>query len=177
MAASNEPINTLANERFIALHINIVSKYQQLQLRIPPVSITLLSYKKPPHAAATPVNEFNKRDNNRHVGSANRHPQRKLHKKQSQQKDGIKNYPDPTVHAIYPWRPSDRRGTVKLKILARKFQGLFRCQPLNKSGRSNHDQQNDNIKKMCWPLNEKSLIFPLQLYPMRSYCRQKKQSR
>ena len=30
-----------------------------LPTRIPPVSITGLSYKNPPHAAATPVNEFN----------------------------------------------------------------------------------------------------------------------
>ena len=54
----NEPINTLINERFIALHISMVSKVPAAPTKIPPVNMALLSYKNPPHAAATPVNEF-----------------------------------------------------------------------------------------------------------------------
>ncbi|MNS50461.1 hypothetical protein D3C72_831110 [compost metagenome] len=42
----------------MALHIKIVNKVPAAPTKIPPVSITLLSYKKPPHAAAIPVNEF-----------------------------------------------------------------------------------------------------------------------
>ena len=53
-----EPINTFCKERFMALHINMVSKVPAAPTRIPPVSITLLSYKNPPQAAATPVNEL-----------------------------------------------------------------------------------------------------------------------
>ena len=56
----NEPINTFNKERFMALHIKMVNKVPAAPTKIPPVNITLLSYKNPPQAAATPVNEFNK---------------------------------------------------------------------------------------------------------------------
>src|SRR5215218_4598001 len=58
LLAPKEPSNTLARERFIALHIKMVSKVPAAPTNIPPVNITLLSYKKPPQAAATPVNEL-----------------------------------------------------------------------------------------------------------------------
>jgi len=54
------PINTLVSERFMALHITTVRSVPALPTRIPPNSITLLSYKKPPIAAATPVKELSK---------------------------------------------------------------------------------------------------------------------
>ena len=38
----------------------MVNKVPAAPTKIPPVNITLLSYKNPPQAAATPVNEFNK---------------------------------------------------------------------------------------------------------------------
>ena len=44
----------------MARHIRIVNKVPAAPTKIPPVSITLLSYKKPPHAAATPVKELSK---------------------------------------------------------------------------------------------------------------------
>src|SRR5690606_15120255 len=56
--APKEPINTFVNERFIARHIKIVNSVPAAPTKIPPVSITGLSYKKPPQAAATPVKEF-----------------------------------------------------------------------------------------------------------------------
>ena len=56
----NEPINTFFKDRFIALHIKIVSNVPAAPTKIPPVSITLLSYKNPPQAAATPVKELSK---------------------------------------------------------------------------------------------------------------------
>src|SRR5205085_8715896 len=56
----NEPMSTLPRDRFIALHIRIVSNVPAAPTRMPPVSITLLLYKKPPHAAATPVKELSK---------------------------------------------------------------------------------------------------------------------
>ena len=55
-----DPINTFFKLRFIALHIKTVSNVPAAPTRIPPVNITLLSYKNPPHAAATPVNELSR---------------------------------------------------------------------------------------------------------------------
>ena len=43
----------------MALHISTVNKVPAAPTKIPPVNITLLLYKNPPQAAATPVNEFN----------------------------------------------------------------------------------------------------------------------
>src|SRR4030095_3063207 len=57
--ALNAPLITFHNDLFIALHINTVRIVPALPTRIPPVSITSLSYRKPPNAAAMPVNEFN----------------------------------------------------------------------------------------------------------------------
>ena len=42
----------------MALHIRMVNRVPAAPTRIPPVNITLLLYRKPPQAAATPVNEF-----------------------------------------------------------------------------------------------------------------------
>ena len=44
----------------MALHIRMVSNVPAAPTKIPPVSITLLSYKKPPQAAATPVKELSR---------------------------------------------------------------------------------------------------------------------
>ena len=56
--APKEPNKTFIKLRFIALHIKMVNKVPAAPTKIPPVSITWLSYKNPPHAAATPVKEF-----------------------------------------------------------------------------------------------------------------------
>ena len=55
----NAPNITLVNERFMALHMAKVNNVPAEPTKIPPVNIGLLSYKKPPKAAAKPVNEFN----------------------------------------------------------------------------------------------------------------------
>src|SRR5678815_1308240 len=57
--ALKAPLMTFHKLRFIALHINTVRIVPALPTRIPPVSMTWLSYKNPPQAAAIPVNEFN----------------------------------------------------------------------------------------------------------------------
>ena len=44
----------------MALHITMVNNVPAEPTKIPPTNITLLSYKKPPKAAATPVNELSK---------------------------------------------------------------------------------------------------------------------
>ena len=55
-----DPISTFFRERFIALHMSMVRMVPAEPTRIPPVSITGLLYKKPPNAAATPVNELSR---------------------------------------------------------------------------------------------------------------------
>ena len=52
------PKITLNNGRFIALHMARVRIVPAEPTSIPPVSITWLLYKKPPKAAASPVNEL-----------------------------------------------------------------------------------------------------------------------
>ncbi len=44
----------------MASHIANVNMVPAEPTKIPPVSITMFPYKKPPKAAANPVNEFNK---------------------------------------------------------------------------------------------------------------------